>query len=191
MKKVFLLATTAVFMTTANAMAAEGDLPTSSMPVTFTLKKLSGITDIQSMKGGTITIDPRFVNDYDGTEFMDIVHFDRGMDSLANSPTVKVTGNEMGSFKTTDTLEDGDHFYVQGEGSSARGDCHVDGGEYCEFTEIELADGLRLANFEFIYNSSESKWSSWACLKASKAYLQDIGNYDEPKSYSITIGYDH
>ena len=191
MKKIFLLATTAVFMTTANAWA--DDLPTSSMPVTFTLKKLSAITDIQPMKGGTITIDPRFVNDYDGTDFMDIVSFGTGMTGLVNTPTVKVTGSANGSFKTTDTLIDGDHFYVQGMGSSTRQDCTVaNDGFSCEFSSaVELADGVKLRSLWFSYSSGESKWFSYAILQASKAYLQTTGNYDEPKSYSLTIGYDH
>ena len=187
MKKIFLLATTAVFMTTANAWAE--DLETSSMPVTFTLKKMSGITDIQPMKGGTITIDPRFVNDYDGTDFMDIVSFEGGIPE-SNSPTVKVTGNDYGSFKTTDTLVNGDHFYVQAMGSSTWQDCTVNDGSNCHFSSaVELADGLKLKDFYF-YLVSE-KCFSQSFRQASKAYLQDTGNYDEPKSYSITIGYDH
>ena len=183
MKKVFLLATTAVFMTTANAWAE--DLETSSINVGFTLQQLNGINVEQHINHGTMTIDPRAVNEAeDGWINLDVVS-----GSQAEHPNtdivVALSGGQQGIFTTA---SDPKTFFVQGTGD--RQSCTVSNsgnGTKCDFSDaVDLG-----AEVQFRYINlfkSDGQWMTISALSVTKAFLKDPANY-KTHTYTLTLSY--
>ena len=180
MKKIFLLATTAVFMTTANAMAEP--LGTSSINVGFTLQQLNGINVEQHINHGTMTIDPRAVNEAeDGW-----INLDTVSGSRAEYPNpdivVALSGGQQGIFTTTGTPKT---FFVQGTGD--RQSCTVSHNNDCEFSDgVELGSGVKISYF-WLANRND-KWITASTLSVTKAFLQDPDNY-KTHTYTLTLSY--
>ena len=190
MKKVFLLATTAVFMTTANAMAADPvTVSMTALAVQAELTPLAAFTKNKELNFGGIVFNP---SDFSGAGANDYVSFG---EILEDSDTPNYTSvvkahygtPSRGKYTYTGSLNFNGGTFTIGDQA-----CTLSGGSIgsCGFTTIALGENARLDYVLVQCTATPKECYFGGLLKVKKSYLESLestGKIDQ----SLTITYNY
>ena len=188
MKKVFLLATTAVFMTTANAWAA--DPVTVSVPalgVKAELTPLAALIHQADLNFGGIVFDPDALGDADENGYVRFVDVGHNSDTPFYFPVVKAHYGDTsrGQYTYTGSLNlNGGTFTIGGE------TCVLDGGN-CETDHpIALGENAELDYLDVLCTATPKKCYFSGRLAVKESYLSTLES-TASLNESLTITYNY
>ena len=189
MKKIFLLATTAVFMTTASAMAASDVTVDEELGVKAELTPLAALTKESDLNFGGLVFDPSNLGTADGNGYVNLVAFDADEEkpSYSSSPAVKAHYGtpSRGHYTYTGSLNlNGGMFTIGGQSCTLNG-------VYCDTDEIALGENAKLSWVGVKCTASPNKECYFGGeLRLKKTYLESLES-TATLSQSLTITYNY
>ena len=187
MKKVFLLATTAVFMTTANAWADPVTVSVPQLAVQAELTPLAAFTKVKDLNFGGMVFDKTDLGDGDYVSFGDIV-IDSDTPYYDASPAVKAHygTTSRGKYTYTGSLNfNGGTFTIGGQACTlnVNGSCST-------VANIAVGDNAKFGHVQVTCTASPNECYFGGPLFVKKSYLEGL-NSTATLSENLTITYNY
>ena len=186
MKKVFLLATTAVFMTTANAWAASDVTVDQPLGVKAELTPLAALTKASDLNFGGMVFDPDALGSEDYVSFGTIW---RDSDTPHYDPTTVKAHygtTSRGKYTYTGSLNlNGGIFTIGGQA------CTLSSFGYCSVDDIALGENAKLFNAVVLCTATPNKECYFSgALSVKKDYLSSLTS-TTALNENVTITYNY
>ena len=185
MKKVFLLATTAVFMTSANAWAASDVTVDQPLGVKAELTPLAALTKVNDLNFGGMVFDPDALGDSDYVSFGAIYH-DSDTPNYTSVVKAHYGTPKRGQYTYTGSLNlNGGIFTIGGQA------CTLSSFGYCSVDDIALGENAKLFNAVVLCTATPNKECYFSgALSVKKDYLSSLTS-TTVLNENVTITYNY